>query len=341
MVLTRIALFLLVSASLSAQIVNPPGGGSGITANPLTGAATGGAAPGAAFTGAAAVTFDYHTVGAQPLFGTKTANFVYAGPITGTAATPTFRALVNADIPTTLTGITIDGITPTVAAYLDPTSSVQTQLNGKQASGTYVTPTTLDNGTLPVNATTVTIGAGSSITSSGPGGALASGAFAAAYSLTEPKVSAVLKCPDASTSATAYHCTTSPTFVPAAGDMIVLISVNQTNSGAATLTVNGQAGTPSITKRQNAVGLDAGDLMAASAVLLTFDGVYWELQGAGQTIPPVDSPVFTTKITTPLVVGPAIHSTGLCTVVGVEIAQDGYISRCNGITWAIIASPGA
>ena len=37
------------------------------------------------------------------------ANSVFAGPTSGAAATPAFRALVNADIPATLTGKTIDG----------------------------------------------------------------------------------------------------------------------------------------------------------------------------------------------------------------------------------------
>lgn len=158
---------------------------------------------------------------------------------------------------------------------------------------------------------------------------------------TGPAVSAVLKCQDTSTSSTAYSCTTTPTFVPAAGSMVVLTAINQTNSGAATLTVNGQAGTPSITKRQNATGLAAGDLMGSAAVLLTFDGVYWELPGTGATVAPLDSPAFTTKISTPLTVGPATHSTGSCSVIGVELAQDGYISWCSGTTWAVLASPSA
>lgn len=38
-----------------------------------------------------------------------------------------------------LTNKTVDGVTPTVFGFVDPTSSIQTQLNGKQASGTYVT----------------------------------------------------------------------------------------------------------------------------------------------------------------------------------------------------------
>jgi hypothetical protein len=81
--------------------------------------------------------------------------------------------------------------------------------------------------------------------------------------------------------------------------------------------------------------------MAGATVLLTFDGVYWEMPGTGATVAPTDSPVFTTKITTPLIVGPATHSTGSCSVIGVELSQDGYISRCNGTIWAILVSPPA
>lgn len=35
---------------------------------------------------------------------------------------------------TSVSGLTVDGVTPTVFGYVDPTSSIQTQLNGKQAS---------------------------------------------------------------------------------------------------------------------------------------------------------------------------------------------------------------
>jgi len=81
-------------------------------------------------------------------FANETANTVFAGPVTGSAAAPTFRALVNADIPTTLTGITIDGVTPTVMGYVDPTSSIQTQLNGKQCTLTLTTTGTSGASTL-------------------------------------------------------------------------------------------------------------------------------------------------------------------------------------------------
>lgn len=47
-----------------------PSGGGGTTTNALTAAATGGAAPGTTFNGSAAVTFDYHSVGAPGISGT-------------------------------------------------------------------------------------------------------------------------------------------------------------------------------------------------------------------------------------------------------------------------------
>ncbi|MGA2266997.1 MAG: hypothetical protein ABSH44_00885 [Bryobacteraceae bacterium] len=49
----------------------------------------------------------------------------------------------------TLTNKTVDGVTPTTMSYLDATSSIQTQLNGKQASGAYATCTGDLSGTAP------------------------------------------------------------------------------------------------------------------------------------------------------------------------------------------------
>jgi len=81
-----------------------------------------------------------------------------------TGSDPIFRQLLNADVDaaaainhTKMAALTADrvmltdgsgfasasGITGTTLSYLDATSSIQTQLNGKQASGTYVTSLTV------------------------------------------------------------------------------------------------------------------------------------------------------------------------------------------------------
>jgi hypothetical protein len=50
---------------------------------------------------------------------TQTANLVFAGPVSGGAAAPTFRALSSADIPTALNSHTFIGITPDTDATRD------------------------------------------------------------------------------------------------------------------------------------------------------------------------------------------------------------------------------
>jgi hypothetical protein len=87
-----------------------------------------GDASGTTFNGSAARTISYNTIGAQPAFGNQTANYVYAGPTTGVAAAPTFRALVSADIPalaylSNSTSSTQDGYFGNVNLYDDTTPS--------------------------------------------------------------------------------------------------------------------------------------------------------------------------------------------------------------------------
>lgn len=53
----------------------------------------------------------------QPLFGNQTANTVYAGPATGAAALPAFRALVAADIPNLDWAKITSGLPTTLAGY--------------------------------------------------------------------------------------------------------------------------------------------------------------------------------------------------------------------------------
>ena len=139
MVFPRIEFLILIPIGLSAQIINPGGGGgSGTVASVALQSASPNlfsGTPGAAVTTSG-------TLDPDAQLATQTANCIVAGPSSGSVAQPTCRAMVNADLVTTMTGITIDGVTPTIMGYVDPTSSIQTQLNGKQASlslvkGTY------------------------------------------------------------------------------------------------------------------------------------------------------------------------------------------------------------
>ncbi len=58
-----------------------------------------GAVSGTTFNGGTARTISYNTIGAQAEFGNQDANKVYAGPISGASATPSFRSLSSSDIP--------------------------------------------------------------------------------------------------------------------------------------------------------------------------------------------------------------------------------------------------
>ena len=77
--------------------------------------------------------------------------------------------------------------------------------------------------------------------------------------------------------ATAYTCATSPTFSPATGDHIQF-SANVANTGSATLSVNG-ATAAIMHKVGGSSNLVANDLLSGHWVSMTYDGVYWQLEG--------------------------------------------------------------
>lgn len=112
---------------------------------------------------------------------------------------------------------------------------------------------------------------------------------------TAHNAASILTCTSAGASGTAYACSTSPTFTPAAKDSIVFCP-DVANTGAATLVVNSQSGTPAIQKRQGQAALVANDLRASPAgcTLLTFDGANWQMQGqVGNLLTSNGSPMWT------------------------------------------------
>jgi hypothetical protein len=89
--------------------------------------------------------------------------------------------------------------------------------------------------------------------------------------------SAPLVCAAASGSPTAYTCTTSPSFTPADGDLI-LFQADVANTGAATLNVNSTSAT-AILKQQGNAALVANDLLIGGDVILEYTGTNWQMQG--------------------------------------------------------------
>jgi len=90
-------------------------------------------------------------------------------------------------------------------------------------------------------------------------------------------ISGILQCAAQSGSGTAYSCSTSPSFMPAAHDMVLFLA-DVSNSGPATLNVNASANAP-VQKQGGAIDLIAGDLLAGQWVLLIYDGAKWQMQG--------------------------------------------------------------
>jgi hypothetical protein len=90
-------------------------------------------------------------------------------------------------------------------------------------------------------------------------------------------IAAVLTCATSSASGTAESCSTSPSFVPAAGDIIVFQS-DVANSGPFTLNVNTLGPKPVV--KNGIMPLAANDILASPFdTLLVYDGTNWEMQG--------------------------------------------------------------
>lgn len=193
-------------------------------------------------------------------------------PITGSVSGV---SAVTATGPITSTG----GWTPNISATYQGTAPTMVQgAIGATVTGDVLkydaTGNAIDGGYQAGNAVEVN---GAVITANQHG--LSSNASGQLVASTAHDTAVPLTCAAASSSATAYTCSTTPTFVPAARDLI-LFCPDLANSGAATLVVNGQAGTPAIQKQQGQAALVANDLRASPAcVTMEFNATNWVMQG--------------------------------------------------------------
>lgn len=97
---------------------------------------------------------------------------------------------------------------------------------------------------------------------------------------TAHNTSVPLVCAAASGSGSAYTCSTSPTFVPADGDLITF-QADVASAGAVTLVVNGQAGTPAVQKAGGSTDpIVANDFRVGGDYSMEFDGTNWQLLSA-------------------------------------------------------------
>ncbi len=134
-------------------------------------------------------------------------------------------------------------------------------------------------------------------------------------------------CAAASASGSAYTCTTSPTFVPAAGDTIYF-KADLANTGTASLVVNSQVGTPNIHKVGGSVNLTANDLLANQYTILLFDGTNWDMQGQIGNAPTTGT--VTSIATSCGLSGGTITSTGTLVETVVTAAHNGSYALLTG-----------
>jgi len=191
-----------------------------------------------------------------------------------------------------LSGMTQYGL-PVAATASTATSSVQpaswttghTFVPVWQPSGSALAPTVVDMtyaaalSYTPANCTAGTTGSDCLTLSSGlvPAANLpaALGATTTAHNVEAPLV-----CADSSGSGTVQSCTTSPSFVPAAGDCVIYTTTTANTGTGLTLNVN-SLGAKSVAKWQGTTTLAANDVLANKQIIACYDGTNWELSTIG------------------------------------------------------------
>jgi hypothetical protein len=166
------------------------------TTNAVTATSSGGGGGGLTSVGLSdASTAPIYTVGASPLtangtltitFKTQSANTVLAGPTTGSAAQPTFRALVVADVPTLNQNTTGNAATATNVAYSGLTGSVPTWNQNTTGNAATASTAALLSPVPTWNQNTTGTAAGLSVTLAIASGGTGQTSAAAAYNALSP-----------------------------------------------------------------------------------------------------------------------------------------------------------
>lgn len=227
-------------------------------------------------------------------FDTQTANTTFAGPTTGAATTPTFRSLVAADVNSFLTSAYVigkwtgtcnsssvlggDGVCAIISsAFSGITSGTNTSATMVVGTGASLSPTSATVGT--INANQINGTALSSLATGPLANTITTGVprAASAHDLVIPKA-----CIAASASTTNYTCTTSPSFTPATGDLILFKADATNTTTTPNLNVN-SVGNVLIKKNLYAGAAIVGDIISGSWYLILYDGTTWVIIGQSGT----------------------------------------------------------
>jgi hypothetical protein len=101
---------------------------------------------------------------------------------------------------------------------------------------------------------------------------------------TAHSTSAIAVCTGTSGNGSAYTCSTSPTFTPAANDQILFVADVASGTGP-TINVN-SLGAKAITKFGNVTPLETGDISQSQVTILVYDGTEWQAQNVASFASP-------------------------------------------------------
>lgn len=266
---------LPVNTGSATEYLNEAGGysvpaGAGTTTDALTAAASGGAAPGATFNGSAAVTIDYHTVGAD---------------VAGAAAAVTLSSLGGVSTSTTVNGHALSSNVVVSASDLTtgtlPHAQLPTLLSGDipnnaaNTTGTASNAIDVNGASIPTSAKALASNASNQIiaaTLSGSGAGLTTGPTTSTTGDVATFTGTGGQVADSGTLLTALAPKASPTFTGS-------VTLPLTTAGVVTTTSGGVIGSKSLAGSGSAI--PTGPTSSTSGDLVSFTGTSGQIADSG------------------------------------------------------------